>query len=99
MTHASEGPPRVGCADGPEVVCFGGEQFPDSAPAQKNQAQIGRAPHLRLVPPAPPPRPRLVVRISAFRDREPVGRTRPLMLRESDLAWLIEEAERRVERA
>jgi hypothetical protein len=34
VAQTCEGPPRGwGCADGPEVVCFGGEQFPDSAPA------------------------------------------------------------------
>jgi hypothetical protein len=55
--------------------------------------------HLRLVPRPPPPRSRWIeVRISAMDGRAPIGRTRPLRLRESDLAALIAEAER-LERA
>jgi hypothetical protein len=51
--------------------------------------------HLHLVPPAPPPRPRrLQIQISVSDGRAPIGRTRPLRLRESDLAWLIEAVER-----
>jgi hypothetical protein len=62
-------------------------------------ARNGHA-RLRLVPPAPPPRPRptVEVRISAARGREPVGRTRAMLLREADLERLIEAAER-LERA
>jgi hypothetical protein len=65
-------------------------------PAQKDQAP-GAAPLRLLAPPTPPPRPRrriVHVTISAVRGREPIGRTRPLMLRESDLAQLVEAAER-----
>jgi hypothetical protein len=54
-----------------------------------------RAPHLRLVQ-AEPPRPRRIdIRITAFDRRQPIGRTRMLRLTEPDLAWLIDEAERR----
>jgi hypothetical protein len=42
----------------------------------------------------PPRSPRCAVHISAARGRQPLGRTRPLMLRESDLAWLVETAEK-----
>ena len=53
------------------------------------------APHLRLVPPMPPPRPRHIdVRISATCGRAPIGRTRSLKLTESDLDSLLEAAER-----
>jgi hypothetical protein len=42
-----------------------------------------------------PSRPRRIeVRISAIRGREPIGRTRALMLRDDDLARLIKVAER-----
>jgi hypothetical protein len=41
-----------------------------------------------------PRAPRLIVHISARDGRLPIGRTRPLMLRESDLARLVEVAER-----
>jgi hypothetical protein len=83
-------------------VCFGGEQFPDSAPAQKYQARILvrrfplRRDHLRLVPrPPPPPRQRRIeVRISAMDGRSPIGRTRVLRLTERDFERLIEAATR-----
>jgi hypothetical protein len=38
MIQKSEGPPRGGCADGPEVVCFGGERPSDNTPPPKYQA-------------------------------------------------------------
>jgi hypothetical protein len=42
-----------------------------------------------------PPRPRRIeVHISAIRGRQPIGRTRPLMIRKSDLARLVDVAER-----
>jgi hypothetical protein len=82
------------------AVCFGGEQFPDSAPAQKYQARIlarrfgVRHDHLRLVP-RPPPHPRRIeVRISAMDGRSPIGRTRVLRLTERDFERLIEAATR-----
>jgi hypothetical protein len=52
------------------------------------------------VPPTPPPRPRRLVevRIAVSDGRAPIGRSRLLRLRESDLAALIAEAER-LERA
>jgi hypothetical protein len=37
----------VGALTGSGAVCFGGEQFPDSAPAQKYQARISRGIPLR----------------------------------------------------
>jgi hypothetical protein len=50
---------------------------------------------LRLVPPAPPPRPHhLQIQISVSDGRAPLGRTRPLRLTEADLAWLVEAAVR-----
>jgi hypothetical protein len=53
----------------------------------------GIHPHLRLVPPAPPPRPRRIdVRLVASDGRIPLGRTRPLRLTEPDLEWLLEAA-------
>jgi hypothetical protein len=51
--------------------------------------------HLQLVrPPAPPQPRRIEVRISAFDDRFPLGRTRLLRLREPDFFRLLEAAER-----
>jgi hypothetical protein len=109
MTQKAKGPPRGGdCADGPEVVCFVGEQFPDSAPAQKYQAQnlvrrFGvRHDHVRLVPPVPPPpRPRrpLAVRISVSDGRAPHGRSRAFRLTRDDLDELIAAAMRMEARA
>jgi hypothetical protein len=55
--------------------------------------------HGAIVLPFPPRRPRIVVNISAHDGRQPLGRTRPLMLRESDLARLVEVAERMEGRA
>jgi len=53
------------------------------------------APHLRLVPAAPPPRPRrLDVRISVADHRTPYGRTRPFRLTHDDLDELIAVAMR-----
>ena len=70
---------------------FGGEQFPDKAPAQTNQAEIVAFPHRR----ARPRRARRIDVMIAARDGPaPIGRTRPLKLTESDLAWLVEMAER-----
>jgi hypothetical protein len=91
---------RTGSGD---AVCFGGEQFPDSARAQEYQAQnsVRRfgVRYLRLVLAAPPPRRRrLSVQINVLDGRAPYGRGRLLRLRESDLAALIAEAER-LERA
>jgi hypothetical protein len=50
-------------------------------------------PHLRLVPPPSPPRPRrLEVRIAAADGRAPIGRTRMLRLTERDFERLLEAA-------
>jgi hypothetical protein len=43
MTQTTTETGPGGARSGP-TVCFGGEQFPDSAPAQKYQAQIERNP-------------------------------------------------------
>jgi hypothetical protein len=71
---------------------------PDTSRAEYAAQDKFRVAHLRLVPPAPPPPPRprhlVAVHISAFRAREPLGRTRPLTIRESDLPALIEHLER-----
>jgi hypothetical protein len=84
---------RTGSGD---AVCLSANSPPDSAPAQKYQAQnlvrrFGvRHDHLRLVPPPPPPRPRRIeVHISARQGHEPVGRTWALRLTERDVEWLI----------
>ena len=51
--------------------------------------------HLRLVPPAPPPRPRRIeVRISARDGTAPYGRSRPFRLTENDVEILIAAAMR-----
>jgi hypothetical protein len=95
----TEGPsPRQG--NGPVEMSFpGGNDLqantPSQGPAQaefSRDPRAGRAPHLRLVP--PPRRRRIDVRISASAGRFPIGRTRPLKLTESDLAWLLEAAQR-----
>jgi hypothetical protein len=91
MSPENPNPAAGDAAGSGNAVCFGGEQFPDSAPAQKNQAKI-----LRL---APPQRRRIVeVRISARDHHQPIGRTRAMLLHEADLERLIEAAER-LERA
>jgi hypothetical protein len=82
--------------------CLGGIDGPDISrierPAQAEILRRGAA-HLRLVPPAPPPRPRRIhVRISASDGRFPIGRSRLLRLAERDFERLIEAAER-LERA
>ena len=97
-----------GCATGPgNNVCFGGEHLPDSAPTQKYQAQnlvrrfglrhdhAAAASHFRLVPPAPPPRPRrIAVRIAASDGcRAPYGRSRPFHLTHDDICDLVAYAE------
>jgi hypothetical protein len=92
MTKTCEGPPRDGSASGPKGVCFGGEQFPDTAPAQKNQAQNV----VRLVPRSPTPRSRhrYEVRIAVAAARTPVARSRVFRLSESDVELLIAAATR-----
>jgi hypothetical protein len=53
------------------------------------------APHLRLLPPPSPPRPRRIdVRISAADGRAPIGRTRLFRLSERNLQELIDTAMR-----
>jgi hypothetical protein len=54
---------------------------------------------LRLVPLSPAPRRRLSVRINVIDGRSPFGRTRILMLRESDIDELIAVAARMERRA
>lgn len=52
MTQTCEGPPRLGSADGPEVVCFGGEHLPGSRKFPEKQAKnnyISRLRRQRLV--------------------------------------------------
>jgi hypothetical protein len=51
--------------------------------------------HLRLVPPAPPPRPRRIeVRIVVSSARMPIGRSRPFRLNDHNLQELIDTARR-----
>jgi hypothetical protein len=69
------------------------------SPAHHAQDKNCAVRHLRFVAPPPPPCPRRIdVRIAASNGRAPHGRSRALKLTESDLAWLIEAAER-LERA
>jgi hypothetical protein len=94
---------RTGSGD----VSFGGEQFPDSAPAQKYQARILARrfgvrpvpPHLRLVPPVPSPRCRYETRIVVSAVCLPIGRSRVFRLAESDIDDLIAVALRMEARA
>lgn len=51
-------------------------------------------PNLRLVPPAPPPRRCLAVRISVLDGRSAFGRSRGFRLTESDIEQLIAVAAR-----
>jgi len=73
-------------------------EFPDfklpDPPAQAQSRHGGRAQHLRLVPPAPPPRPRRLVevRIAASDGRLPIGRTRPIRLSDRDVDLLVDYA-------
>jgi Holliday junction resolvase len=42
MTHTAKGPPREGCADGPdEIVCFGGERSSNTHLPRKKQGKSG----------------------------------------------------------
>ena len=89
---------RTGSED---IDCWAAIGTSDKPNAQ-NQAQnlvrrFGvRHDHLRLVPPAPPPRPRRLVevRISAFDRRTPIGRSRAFRLTKSDVDELIAAAMR-----
>jgi len=64
--------------------------IPSQGPAQEENQR-----HLRLIEPPAPPRPRRIdARIAAADGRAPHGRSRALKLTLSDLAWLIEAAER-----
>jgi hypothetical protein len=61
---------------------------------------MSRAGHLRLVPKAPPPRPRhLEVRIIAADGRKPHGRSRAFLLTLDELFELIAHIEMIEERA
>jgi hypothetical protein len=57
-------------------------------------APFPQRPRLCFVAAAPPRPRRIDVRIAATDGRAPHGRSRALKLTESDLAWLIEAAER-----
>lgn len=95
MTLEAKGPPRGGSADGPIELSFpGGNEVQTLSPIEVTAQDKKRTPHLRLVPPTPPPRPRRVleVRISAVDARSPYGRTRQLRLTHEELAELIDYA-------
>jgi hypothetical protein len=100
MTPDTPNPASAAARTGSWAICFGGEQSPDSAPTQKYQAQnlvrrFGVRPHLRLVPPQSPPRPRrLDVRISVADGRSAFGRSRVFRLTHDDLDELIAVAMR-----
>jgi hypothetical protein len=97
MTRTRAGPPRWGDAAGSKGICLSASPSDTPSP-QKDQAQIVArhgAAALRLVPPAPPPRPRrLEIRISAADHRTPYGHTRPIRLTHDDLDELIAVAVR-----
>jgi hypothetical protein len=87
MTQPCGGPPRLGSAEGPKVVCLAvnASDIPQNpAPAQENNRAHGitRAPHLRLVAPPPPTRPRrrLAVRIHVLDGPAPYGISRTIRL-------------------
>jgi hypothetical protein len=90
MAPTNETGRAVGAARLVGLSCLSGDdpriaQNPLAAQAQKRTAVV-----LRLLPlPG-----RLEVRITAARGREPIGRTRPLMIRECDLARLVDVAEK-----
>src|SRR5580704_5465895 len=66
---------------------------PPARHAQDKNCAVRNGPHLRLVPPAPPARPRRIeVRIAARDGPAPVGRTRTLHLTRDDLDELIDHA-------
>jgi hypothetical protein len=104
MIPSEPNPASAAARTGSGAICFGGEQFPDSAPTQKYQAQnlvrrFGVRPHLRLVPPPSPPRPRrLEVRITASDGRAPYGRSRAFRLHDGldELIAVIMRMERRI---
>ena len=94
MTQTRERPPPAG-GDLPELPKHPSYSSslngPQSAPAQAFSHR--RAPHIRIVAPAPPPRPRrLDVRIAASDGREPIGRTRPIRLSDRDVDELVDFA-------
>ena len=93
--------PVAGGAAGLDKTSFpGGIDCLSNAPEIATaQAQIERAPHLQLAPPAPagPPR-RLAVCVSARRWRATLGHTRALIIAERDLDELIAVAMRMEQR-
>jgi hypothetical protein len=95
MTYARRGPaPAHG--DGPLKMSLpDGNDLQANIPSQGPAQAISRrgTPHLRLVPPAPPPRPRrLEVRISAAVGRAPHDRSRAIQLDERDVEQLVDFA-------
>jgi hypothetical protein len=95
MTPERPNPARGGAA-GSEVVCSAAS-LPIAPNPTSSQAEIlprrCGARRLRLVPPAPPPRPRRIEVMIAARDGPaPIGRTRPLRLTEPDLEQLVDFA-------
>jgi hypothetical protein len=91
MTQTREGP-APGREHGPVEMSFPGRNdIQPNSPSQGPAQAISR--DLRLVPPAPPPRPRrLEVQISVRDGRAPIGRSRPLRLTHDDLDELIDAA-------
>jgi hypothetical protein len=94
MTPINEGRPRWGCADGPIETSFPGGNGLQNKPSQdQTQAENRRPAHLRLVAPAPPPRPRrYLTRISVATPFMPVGRSRAFNLSADDIEALIAAA-------
>ena len=99
MTTSETPPGMAGLADS----SFLGRNVRESAPnSVRNQAEFlrdpraDRAPHLRLVPPPRPPRPRLrEVRVTAVAGRYPYGGiTRSFQLTDHGVDELIALAER-----
>jgi hypothetical protein len=94
MADISVGPPP-GQEGGPLEMSSSAADFQPNSPNQAPRQTISRVVQFPARSTPPPPRPRhlVAVHISAFRAREPLGRTRPLLMTERGLARLVEAAE------
>ncbi len=94
MIFAEKGPPPGHGGDPLELSSLGGIDLRANSPNQ-GHAQHLKCARLRLVQPAPPPRPRRIdIRISAFHGRSPIGRSRAFYLSDRGLDALIMHAAR-----
>jgi hypothetical protein len=94
MTPMRIGPPPGHQEDGPVEASFPSriDDQPNSPSPTALQAEL--LPFPRRAVRKPRAQHLVAVRISAFRAREAIGRTRPVMISEGDLAWLVEALER-----